>query len=129
MANERNIEDFNRGVALVLGRLYTAFPVPTSIRADELDETADRVSRLAYEATIRFLRDEGLIRIQAETLDDRFIGVVLSAKGLALLQAVPDALQEKKPWADWLRDTLRDGSRVGLKTLIEILLRQVGGGA
>jgi len=129
MANERNIEDFNRGVALVLGRLYAAFPVPTTLRMDDLDEAADRVSRLAYAATIRFLRDERVIRIQAETLDDRFVGVVLSAKGLALLQAVPEALQEKKPWADWLRDTLRDGSRGGLKTLIEILLRQVGGAA
>lgn len=128
MTNERNIHDFNCGVAMVLGMLYTTFPTPTTLRMEALDDTADRVTRMAYAATIRFLRDEGLIRIQAETLDDHFVGVVLTAKGLSLLQAVPEALQEKKPWADWLRDTLKDGSRAGLKTLMEILLRQVGGG-
>lgn len=129
MADDRNIQEFNRGVALALNRLYAAFPTPTALRMDDLDETADRETRRVYAATVRFLRNEGLIRVQAETIADIFVGVVLTAKGLSLLQAVPEALQEKKPWAAWLRDTLTDGSRAGLQTVIELLLRQVGGGA
>lgn len=126
MADERNIQDFNRGVALVLGRLYTAFPVPTVLQMDDLDDTADRETRRAYAATVRFLRDEGLIRVQSETIGDGFIDVTLTAKGLRLMRALPEGVQEKAPWYAWIPELLKNGSRAGLSAAIEALIGQLG---
>lgn len=91
MADDRNIQDFNRGVALVLVKLYSTFPAPIDLRARDLDEAADETAREVYHSTINFLRDEGLLRFQTVTGDVNceavFVGAVLTAKGLSILQS------------------------------------------
>lgn len=89
-----NIEDFNRGCALILGHLYQHFPVPVGLDVsalathEELDGANDarRRERIAvYEATFEFLREEGLLR-RTEWIGDTFgAGVVLTAKGFSAL--------------------------------------------
>lgn len=95
----RNIDDFNRGCALILARLYACFPARTMLHADRLEHdamesTSDRVT--IYGATLEFLADEGYL-----TFSDRagpesarvFSGVRLTSKGLAALNKVPDAIR------------------------------------
>ncbi|MDP2786204.1 MAG: hypothetical protein Q8O38_16670 [Sulfurimicrobium sp.] len=52
----QNIEDFNRGCALILARLYSNFPEPVFIHIDQLDREADTMG----EAHWRFLQSRVL---------------------------------------------------------------------
>lgn len=93
----QNIEDFNRGCALVFALLYQSFPVPANIdctridQHDDLDippsEAEQRVIRrnAVYAETVQFLEDEGFIRCGSRMAPRSayFGNVVLSSKGLA----------------------------------------------
>lgn len=93
-----NIDEFNRAVGLTLDRLYQAFPLPIALHVEELDEGADEHLLGVYGATIKFLLAEGFIRGGTSIRDYRSTpNVVLTAKGLAILNAVPDSIQEKAP--------------------------------
>ncbi len=121
---EKNIKDFNRCVALVLEKLYQSFPRPAILAAEEFDETADKETIRTYTATVEFLQHEGFIRYKSATTDRVFIDVVLTAKGLTLLNAVPTALAEKKSFIEMMKETFKEGSKVALKTIIEALLKE-----
>ncbi|MBF0140090.1 MAG: hypothetical protein HQL74_07405 [Magnetococcales bacterium] len=91
-----NIDDFYRGVWLILGRLYQSFPVPILLKMEDLEEFEDvsgdltRKARLlrVYSATMRFLQKEGFLSFESSfrygNLED-FYKVVLTRKGLAAL--------------------------------------------
>lgn len=101
-----NIDDFNRGCALILARLYAAFPVPQVLRMADLDECLDvpddlraarRQQRIAlYGATMQFLADEGYVTFASKAgpgQGEAFSGARLTAKGLAQLSKTPEALR------------------------------------
>ncbi len=139
----RNIEDFQRGCALILARLYGAFPVPGTLRVADLDDGADllpeeREVRLAerwlvYGATVQFLADEGFIVYDNSVGllgNGAFSRVRLTAKGLAQLSRLPAALQPPgnktlgERLAEWARATAADASKEALAALV----RQALGG-
>lgn len=121
---EKNIRDFSKFTALLLERLYRSFPNPAIIALEEIDENADRETIMTYRATIEFLTLEGIIRYRATSTDNVYLDVALTAKGLTLLNAVPDCLKEKKPFIHAIKETIKEGSKTALKIVVEALLKE-----
>jgi hypothetical protein len=138
----RNIEDFERGCALILARLYGTFPVPVTLRVADLDDGSDLLPeerevrlaerRLVYGATVQFLSDEGFI-VYGNSVGLPGMGAFsqarLTAKGLAQLSRLPAALQPPgktlgERLADWARAAAADASKEALAALV----RQALGG-
>ena len=123
-----NIDDFNRGCALVLNHLYHHFPVPIELTIDRLDDyidlprgTEQRIEArlVVYGATVLFLRDEGLIRFSGTDIRNKlFIDTVLTSQGLAALHKTPDAIAAP-------RRTLADRLETGISSLSKDVLREV----
>jgi hypothetical protein len=99
----QNIDDFNRGCALIMAQLYRSFPRPVVLDAGLLDGeeslfTEGRPPQLAqrgtvYVATVQFLADEGYLVFHRFDDWSAFSGARLTSKGLAALNRVPDALR------------------------------------
>lgn len=118
----QNIDDFNRGCALIMARLYRSFPTPIHLDVGDLDGGEDlfdddREKRLServavYVATVRFLADEGYLVFRQFDDCATFSFTRLSSKGLATLNRVPDAI---KPPRKTLGDRLLGitGERAG----------------
>lgn len=135
----QNIDDFNRGVALILAHLYARFPIPAMLKVAELDPHGDllpeeserREARHAvYGAAVEFLRDEGYLRytnhVGGRAL---FSHVVLTSKGLAALQKTPEAIltAPSKTIGDALIDVTHDLLKDSAKELIRQAIRMVLG--
>jgi hypothetical protein len=84
-----------------------------------LVEGADDNKRLNYCDTILFLEREGFIRYEGRVSNDSFHNVTLTIKGLVLLNAVPDALQENTPLGTRLMSVVRAGSKEVIKTVVQ----------
>jgi len=114
----QNIDDFNRGAALILAHLYERFPVPAMLKVAELnrhdDLLADDMDRRdarhkIYAATVEFLAQEGYLRYGGKAGNGEiYSGAVLTSKGLAALQEAPEALQ---PPRQTVGDRLLEASR------------------
>jgi hypothetical protein len=136
-----NIEAFHRGCALILARLYGAFPRPIILTTESLDDGADVLielrdqvmtqRRAIYAATVEFLRDEGYLVFgsKAGSEIDRifFSSVRLTSKGLAALNRTPDSIRPIGQTTgdrliEWGRGTLGDVTKDALKQLIGAIL-------
>ncbi|MFN3077244.1 MAG: hypothetical protein ABT940_10255 [Alphaproteobacteria bacterium] len=134
-----NIDDFNRGVGLILGKLYQDFPVPILMRMRDLEGFEDvnhdptrRVRRmLVYSATMHFLQNEGFLRFTSTIgakEDDAFADITLTSKGLSALSKTPNSLSQPygKTVGDLLvdisSDLLKKGSWEGLVTIVRSML-------
>ena len=91
---KNNRDDFNQCAAVLLELLYQEFPKETDVVVDDLVKYLNEDMMDNYFATIRFLQRERLIHYQALNYFT-FSGVVLTAKGLRILDTIPDSFQEK----------------------------------
>ena len=82
-----NRQDFNKCTASVLKLLYEKFPNEVDIIIEDLTEDGELNDN--YFATMRFLRRENLLYYQ-ELDFSNFKRTVLTAKGLSILDTVPD---------------------------------------
>lgn len=115
-----NMDDFNKGAALILEKLYRAFPKEIVLNIEELDAEADANALENYSATVEFLGREGFIRYRsANSNAEFFLGVVLTSKGLAILNSTPEVLKDKEPLGKSLGAALKSGSKDVLKTVME----------
>ena len=128
-----NIDDFNRGAALVLAHLYRHFAAPVHVLVEQLDDGADllpeeRSARLAerlrvYGATVQFLADEGYLTFRHQVGEQRFAGVRLTAKGLAALNRTPEALAPARPsLGDQLVSAASEGAKEVMRQLIGLVI-------
>jgi len=124
------MDDFNRGAALVLDKLYTAFPQRVSFRISALDQNADENTIVNYRDTVLFLEREGFIRYGSWANSDppMFEEVTLTSKGLAVLNSEPEILKEKVTLGEKLSAALKAGSIEAIKTLInQVIASTVSG--
>lgn len=113
-----NIQQFNTNVARVFEILYEEFPDPYNIGPDHFDLTARVEEELiwreeAYQtvlSTIRWLSEEKYIRIQGYS-NGLCLGVTLTQKGLAVLNATPDSLHPSETIGAKIKIALADGSK------------------
>lgn len=131
-----NIDDFNRGAALIMARLYRSFPVPILLQVEQLDDGSDlpadlRAARLSerriiYAATLAFLADEGYVTFSSSggPAERRgFANARLTSKGLATLSRTPDVM--RAPTAtigDRLLKIVSDGSTEAIRQAIGAML-------
>ena len=128
MSEPMNVQTFHAACALILGKLYENFPRPIVLKLDELaqrrdDETAAQWDdRLAtYVATTAFLVEEGYMRAGNAVGGGTVIAkAVLTSKGLAALQRVPDpqAMSAAATVGSLLLETLREGTIEALRALV-----------
>ena len=134
MTEPANIAAFNRAAVFVLDRCYSTFPVPADFpltetavelvdltRQDAAVEMFAKMELLPY--TLRFLCDEGFLRIMAETLDGSFHGVQLTLRGLTLL-GLPDPLDETQrvTLGERVKKAAADGSAKALSETVKAFL-------
>lgn len=139
----QNIDDFNFGVARILGKLYENFPKGIYLNANDLataDSMKDGPIQHAeidrhlelydiYHYTARFLLAEGYIR--GDTVDGKtFVtNCTLTIKGLAALQKVPESIQGKKTSVgDFLLDLGKDGLKAITKETVSSAVRTIFNG-
>ncbi|MDR7070603.1 hypothetical protein J2X02_003468 [Pseudoxanthomonas japonensis] len=135
MTPPRNIEAFNRVVAVTLVKLYEAFPDPISLSgpdigaeagagfSDDTDEQFRLIIQTAANA-IGFLVREGFIHYDPDmrTLSGpEFPDAVLTMKGLTLLGKTPDAVDEssdRRPFIEQLHDVVEEGARASATNIV-----------
>ncbi|RKZ53942.1 MAG: hypothetical protein DRR08_26935 [Candidatus Parabeggiatoa sp. nov. 2] len=127
---KNNRDDFNQCAALVFELLYQEFPRETDVLVDELVEPLDEEMADNYFATIRFLQREGLIRYQQ--LDfSAFNGVVLTAKGLkvldtipeVILDTIPEVLKQQETMAQQISHALADNNKTAISRVIREVIK------
>lgn len=116
------MDDFNKCAALIFDLLYQNFPIETHITVDNLPQYIDEESRDNYFATIRFLERERFIRYE-KAVYGGFIGVVLTTKGLAVLNVTPDAIKEKETIAKRISNALKNGSKEAVRLVIQEVIK------
>lgn len=121
-----NIQQFNTVVARVFEMLYEEFPDPYSIGPDHFDLTATTEGGLiwreeAYQtvlSTIRWLNEEKYIRLQGYS-NGLCLGVTLTQKGLAVLNATPDSLHPGETMGTKIKSALAEGSKGLVSKVVE----------
>lgn len=111
--------DFNRAASLVLDYLYQSFPNPVMLNIGDLNSNADSDFFHILYSTVKFLEQEGFLRYKQEAGGALFTFCILSIKGLSILNAVPDALEDKKKTlGEKIGDAVKFGSGETVKSLI-----------
>jgi hypothetical protein len=114
-----NILKFNNTVATIFELLYDDFPDPVDLGPDHFDlkETAVDGTKVwrdeSYQtvlATVRWLRDEGYIRLIGYS-NGICQATTLSQKGLLVLNAIPDSLSPTETIGKKIKDAIATGSR------------------
>jgi hypothetical protein len=141
---DHHIEDFHRGVVLILGHLYAHFPTPIVLRVGELDAGADllpeeRAGRLAtrraiHAATLTFLAEEGYLQYAAKVgpgAGEAFSGVRLTARGLLALERLPAALTPPavslgERLIGWAEEAAGEAARAAARALVTAILGGAG---
>lgn len=121
MSTPDNVDFFNRFTVIFLEHLYSEFPTPIDIDVNQLatellDENVEE--RLGYKLldsvdhAVNFLADEGFIVHGGTNLEGGvFTQARLTAKGLAVLNSIPDALSDRETLISRMRQSLRGGVR------------------
>lgn len=126
-----NIDDFNRGVGLVMSTLYENFPKPLLLdlylfkdHSDLLDPSDERLKdRLnVYGHTVMFLESEGYLRFDNNRLLVQFNKTVLTSKGLAVLSKTPETFSNRPTVGDKIKEALNESGTETLKGIVRIVL-------
>ena len=118
-----NIEAFNRSVALILARLYESFPAPLTLSTPDIDPDAGPEALEVHDHTIAFLEREGfLVRSGGDDSGTVHFAVVLSMRGLGVLNAVPESLSGSASVGERLVQIAKGGGLFTLKTATQQVL-------
>ena len=112
----------NKAILRILTTLYDSFPVPVPLNPETIDPNANAGERQIYGELIGWLRDEGFIRTGDVLLDGTYTQVVLTLKGFAVLNAIPEPLRERKTFGEYFRELLKDGSVNAINQAVGIFL-------
>ncbi len=117
------IEVFNKGAALILAKLYEEFPTPTILDVTQLDTGVTEQEASVYADTITFLREEKFIRSGNSVNHGKMTpNVVLTSKGLAVLNSTPEVLQSKAPLGERVKDVAKSGSKEAISAVIQAVI-------
>ena len=123
--DSHSIDEFNRLTANLLSYLYDVFPIMALVRAKDFYNNVEPVSLAYMVGTMKFLNDEGFIKIGGEAGGgDLYMGVQLTSKGLAVLNKVPDALGKGPTVGDKIKAALKVGSKEVLKEAVKTLVSE-----
>lgn len=118
-----NLDKFNEITAKVFADCYSSFPVPLNFcQSDYIEGVSDAESDPLFFSTLEWLKKHGYISFECPELGwANYYDVQLTEKGLTALNAVPDALKEKKTVGDKVVEVVKTGS----KELMSECIRQI----
>lgn len=118
-----NIEKFNKCAAELFGLLYENFPIGTDIKINQFPEYNNPENSEIFFSTIDFLESEGFLKCK-EKYYGAYCGVVLTSKGFAVLNLIPEAINNsKETLGDKVKSVLKTGKDEGLKAVIREIIR------
>lgn len=127
-----NIEFFNRFTLALLEKLYSHFPNPIDIETSKLgaglipensDEKVFYDLLSSTDNAVTFLEQEGFITHKGTYLEGgQFNQVRLTAKGLAVLNSTPDAIE--KPLIARIRSAFAGGAKEAATETVKLLTQQ-----
>lgn len=120
-----NIERFNRNTVQILGILYDSFPVPIELDSSKFDDP------LSFQSTVEFLQTSGYLAVgkvaQAFQGNAHFFFVVLTEKGLSVLNAVPSSLVMNESLGKQMVGIVKSGTKKvsleAIKALVSELIK------
>jgi hypothetical protein len=120
-----NMKEFNDWVAIILERLYSKFPIEDDFEASKITEEEEYEKNKLFNGTMQFLRNEGFVRFDDLGTMGSFgySNIVLTAKGLALLNSVPNSLEEKTPFISKIKGAMKSGSSTAVSAVIQGLIK------
>lgn len=133
MAVPPNIEKFSLYTATIFALLYERFPVPFDLRVHHLEkdwyqEGPQDIQAQANDSgeiavyTAAWLRDSGFISYIGPKNSIFFNQCVLTAKGLEVMNAIPDVLTSGKSIGSFLGDVVKTGTRESAIEVIKLAL-------
>jgi hypothetical protein len=127
--NMSNMDEFNRISALVLAKLYDAFPQGIKISVEEVNETngePDKNTIMNFHYTVSFLASENFLKYEGASDEGLFFGeVILTLKGLKVLRSVPDVLEEKQSLGQKVTSLVKGGTKEISKEALKAIINQI----
>ncbi|MGM8226949.1 hypothetical protein ACSV5M_10225 [Cellvibrio sp. ARAG 10.3] len=142
--NQQNIENFNNATLFILSHLYSLFPEKVDFDSfdiairelitqtgsmlipkgaeDPTEEGGELEFLNCLTSTTVWLQEEQYIRYQEHNPPHEFKGVVLSNKGLVLLQK-PSALNPSVKLVESIKAEFKKGAALGLQSLGQQLIK------
>jgi len=116
----QNMKLFNELSATILDSVFEKFPVAIEFSIEDFPALNTIENSDVFYDTFKFLSNENYINFQHQIYGG-FIDVMLTAKGLSVLNAVPDSLKEKETFSLFLKNALKNGSEEGLAVTMKKL--------
>jgi hypothetical protein len=119
-----NSDAFNEAVGVILARLYDSFQSPVNLSMEDFAGSADPSTQQRYFDTVKWIADEGYIRIGHYLVGGAVSRVVLSQRGITLLGERLSSLQGSVTFGDRLRDIAKSGGKeLFIPVIRELLIR------
>ena len=127
MKTPDNIEYFNLLTGFVLSKLYLSFPMPIDLYYKDIMEYIGLPpifdEKEFFYNTIIWLYTNGyLIHKTTEIQNEYFNYVILTAKGFAVLNSIPEILNPEKSLGDIITDNVKMGANDAIRMNARIAL-------
>ena len=107
MSNDtlKNIDFFNLYVGRIFAKLLSEFPLEINLSSQDIEPECDIYSKQEQmvKSTIKWLKNAGYITYDINHNLGCFVNVILTAKGLELLNSIPQSVENKKTIAKELK--------------------------
>ena len=121
--SDSNIDKFNEMVVQLFSRLYEEFPREIDVEFKELTATSDLQERRIYTDGVIFLIREKFITVKCvNNVRNRFEDVVLTSKGLSVLNSSPECLEHQITIGESITEVLKTGVKDGYSTLVQAII-------
>jgi hypothetical protein len=111
-----NMDAFNKYAAIIFDRLYQSFPNQIDLMANEIEEFYPEKRDVIF-STVKFLKREDFI-IFSQQVYGGFTGMVLTSKGLSILNETPEALDKNGTIGSQIRKAVKSGSKQIISDII-----------
>jgi len=115
MSERNNIYEFNKFVVEYLNKLYNQFPIKKDCMLEDFDSLNNENTSDIFFSTLEFLKNEGFIRFDRQIYGG-FIGVVLTGKGLDILNSTPVSISKAGNVASLIKDSIKNGSKEAINS-------------
>lgn len=101
----KNIDFFNLYVGRIFAKLLSEFPLEINLSSQDIEPECDMYSKQEQmvKSTIKWLKNAGYITYDINPNLGGFLNVILTAKGLELLNSTPESVENKKTIAKELK--------------------------
>jgi hypothetical protein len=127
-----NQEKANLVMGAIFANLLTAWPSPIHLTPQKILqpilETTTRDDVRVFASLVKWLSDEGYLRIGSATLDGSYSNVVLSERGLRTLNSIPSGISSSKSYGEKIAEAAKEVTTdTAKKTIADLVGQMIGG--